>query len=265
MKKKPAAKSKTQKVIAVLETAELQIENDAQKAELHRALVDLIQQAGPAAQKAYADYGGNQKTWSAAELVTKYFYFRNASIPTEHLLAALGSGAVRPLLKKLLERLAGTCIHHAGRPKAGERFGKALCAKCITGADGAAKRVDKHVEPKPCFITYKGNDVWDPIEGTGCAHWVAHQLNKSNPWKCMDEKTLRVPDLIANTQSISRDKVAVNDIWANSDRDHCGMVIAVSAAGNSNKITIRHCSSGQGGVVNNDFDQFFKAQGTFHR
>jgi hypothetical protein len=160
------------------------------------------------------------------------------------------------------------CTQHPGRPSAGVRFGKNYCQKCIDGINGAVAQVDVHVEPKACFVIYKGSDTWAPITGTGCAHWVAHNRGISRGEKCLDGKTLRVPELIDGmTELPNRKDVAVNDIWANSARDHCGLVIKVVAKAGTppNTITIRHDSSAQGGVKENDFDLYFKGSGTFHR
>jgi hypothetical protein len=55
----------------------------------------------------------------------------------------------------------------------------------------------------------------------------------------------------------------VGDIWANSEMSHCGIAIVVASAGA--QITIRHDSSGQGGVYNNDFDHYFGGEGMFYR
>jgi hypothetical protein len=154
------------------------------------------------------------------------------------------------------------CTYHTGRPAAGTKFGKDYCQQCLDGIAAAVLMVDAHVVPKECFVVYNGGDTWAPITGTGCAHWVAHQLSISKGSNfCLDGKTLRVPELIADTQTIARADVKVNDIWANEGLTHCGLVIAASDQG----ITIRHDSSAQGGVHDNDFDSYFHGQGTFHR
>ena len=72
--------------------------------------------------------------------------------------------AVQPLLE--LQRTAGN------RATAGFVVQRAASSK----ADAVAA-VPAHVEPKPCFVWYTGNARgWTPIPGTGCAHWIAHQL-----------------------------------------------------------------------------------------
>jgi hypothetical protein len=69
------------------------------------------------------------------------------------------------------------CALHPGRDSVTIVFGKNYCEKCRDGIAAARHRVDRHVEPKDCFIWYVSNDNWQPITGTGCAHWVSHQMN----------------------------------------------------------------------------------------
>jgi hypothetical protein len=57
------------------------------------------------------------------------------------------------------------------------------------------------------------------------------------------------------------------DVWANARRNHCGVVVSVEVdeRRNTRNITIEHCSSGQGGVVRNDWATHFNSGGTFYR
>lgn len=148
------------------------------------------------------------------------------------------------------------------------KFNKHYCQQCHNGINNAVANVPSHVVPKECFVTYHGNDTWATISGTGCAHWVAHELRiTKGTVRCIDDKTVRVPELIQNTTTIDRANVRRNDIWAQADRAHCGIVISVvpKAGSPPNTITIRHDSSSQGGVVDNDFDTHFHGNGSFHR
>lgn len=157
------------------------------------------------------------------------------------------------------------CIHHPGRPATTVRNGNAYCATCQSGIESAIAAVDAHVSPRECFITYRGGDTWAPIAGTGCAHWVAHQKGIRGSG-CMAGYALRVPEVIAGTSTVARGDVRVGDIWANSGRDHCGIVVAVTPLpGGGNRISIQHDSSRQGGVRTNDFDGYFGGGGSFHR
>lgn len=58
-----------------------------------------------------------------------------------------------------------------------------------------------------------------------------------------------------------------NDIWASPSLDHTGLVIRVTPAmaGGRPNITIRHDSSGQGRVAENDFATYFHGHGFFYR
>jgi hypothetical protein len=128
------------------------------------------------------------------------------------------------------------------------------------------------VQPKECFITYFGNGAWKPIDGTGCAHWVAHQKNiqsGSAMDKCLNGFTVRVKALIiGRTQVTDLKKVQVNDIWVNDTSDHTGMVLTIKLGAKPTdkpQITIRHDSSGQGRVADNDWGVFFHGKGKFYR
>jgi len=165
---------------------------------------------------------------------------------------------------------ATKCRYHPGREAYGNAYGKSYCRKCIDNMSTAASQVDGHVEPPDCFIVYKGGDSWAPIGGTGCAHWVAHQMGiagSEGSNGCMDSRAYRVPSVIAGRATVARADVEPGDIWAQADRKHCGLVANVlpGVAGRPNTITIRHCSDAQGGVVSNDFDTHFHGHGTFHR
>jgi hypothetical protein len=168
---------------------------------------------------------------------------------------------------------------------------KNYCQKCKDGQQAAVAEVtlkNKHVEPKACFITFKGGDTWLPFLGTGCAHWVAHQLDMSSGApsnQCLEGHSIRVPDIVQSKQKISIADVKVSDIWANDALTHMGLVSKVQknaaadagAGGGADagadagtnasvvQIQITHDSSGQGGVFTNDFGTYFHGQGSFYR
>jgi len=164
------------------------------------------------------------------------------------------------------------CIKHPNSKTVSSLFG-GLCAKCAEQVKAAQARVDRHVDPKECFLTYvDSNTGWksfterDPQRNTGCAHWVAHQLNLKGGYSnvCAEGYKIKVPDVIAGARKIDREKeeVRAGDIWANKGLSHTGLVIKVEDEGK--KILIRHCSSGQGGVVTNYYPTYLK-DGSFYR
>jgi hypothetical protein len=168
--------------------------------------------------------------------------------------------------------MAIKCALHPGRDSAGTVYGKHYCQKCLDSMAAARRNIDKHVVPKDCFITYFSNGAWKPIDGTGCAHWVSHQkgiTNGSANDKCLDGYTCRVKVMIqGKLQVTDLKKVQVNDIWVNETSDHTGLVFTVKPAakpGNDPTITIRHDSSGQGKVADNDWATFFHGKGRFYR
>jgi hypothetical protein len=148
----------------------------------------------------------------------------------------------------------------------------------MAGITSARGQVDKHVEPKECFVWYESNDNWKPIHGTGCAHWVAHQLNIQQGAlldRCLAGFTYRVKRLIEGRKLIfsPKDKkgkigdVQLNDIYVTPAVDHMGLVFKIepSADKGDPKIFIRHDSSGQGKVAENEFAKYFHGKGLFYR
>ena len=164
------------------------------------------------------------------------------------------------------------CNLHPGRDAVKAVGGKQYCQICINGQTAAASQVaqmNPHVQPKDCFVTFKGGDIWAAIPGTGCAHWVAHQLNISRGAvfnQCLLGRTIRVPDLITGKIKIDVKGVKVNDIWTNTGLNHCGLVAKVEKdKAGVVQIHITHDSSNRGGVFTNDFLTYFHGQGNFYR
>lgn len=163
------------------------------------------------------------------------------------------------------------CIHHPGRPSVTTINLQHYCAECQNGIVVARLRVDRHVEPKNCFVWYVGANNWLPIAGTGCAHWVAHQRGIRRGGRgeqCMEGYTYRVRTLIQGLQPVAVPNVQVNDIYVTPTMDHTGLVVRVapnSRPGQPQLITIRHDSSNQGRVADNDFGSYFHGSGTFYR
>ncbi len=163
------------------------------------------------------------------------------------------------------------CIHHPGRVSTVTINRKNYCAECERGIIAARLLVDRHVQPKPCFVWYVGSNNWRPIAGTGCAHWVAHQRGITRGGaneQCMEGFPYRVRTLIQGMQTVELANVQVNDIYVTLDVSHTGLVHAIRpnpVAGRPALITIRHDSSAQGGVADSDFATHFHGRGTFYR
>lgn len=225
------------------------------------------------------------------------------------------------------------CKHHPGRAGTVTYGGVSYCSVCKSQIAAAVKTVDRHVSPNGCFVIYEGGRTgWQSFtkksrNNTGCAHYVAHQLNiksGSSINRCLEGYTLRVPDLVRGLKKVAISDVKLKDIWTNEKLSHTGMVVAVkkttggkyvvdtkgssltvrSGPGTSNartgslkkgavvdivkttgdwkqlksggwvhgdylaqpaKITIRHDSSRQGKVADNDFFTYFKGNGAFYR
>jgi hypothetical protein len=164
------------------------------------------------------------------------------------------------------------CIHHPARTAGVSIFGNVYCSECLDGIAKARQRVDKHVAPRDCFILYEGNGVWQPVEGTGCAHWVAHQLNihggEPNE-QCLAGYSCRVNTILIDRQRVMDIAlVQVNDIYVTPNMEHVGLVCRVTSTlqtGSALSIIIRHATNIQGSITENEFATHFDSCGYFYR
>jgi hypothetical protein len=163
------------------------------------------------------------------------------------------------------------CVLHPGSTSVISVFGKNYCEPCKQGIEKARKAVSKEIVPKDCFITYKNSkEGWAPIDGTGCAHWVAHEKNLHKGSKsalCLAGFTLRVPDALSGKSVVTVDKVKVGDFYATPSKDHMGLVVKVTPAkkeGDPPIIMIQHDSSGQGKLATDEFSKRFHSKGNFY-
>ena len=140
----------------------------------------------------------------------------------------------------------------------------------------AVKKVDRHVSPKDCFIWYMDNKRgYEPIPGTGCAHWVAHEKGwnsgKESSNGCKKGFLIRVKDIVSKSGSqVAVKDVAVGNVWVNDKQEHCGIVRKVTPPKDPAKdpnptIEIESCSSAQGRVATNDWAGYYKSGGKFYR
>lgn len=164
------------------------------------------------------------------------------------------------------------CVNHPGREEKEKLFGASYCEQCSKGIAAAVKKVDKHVEPKECFVWYVGKDKWEPIDGTGCAHWVSHTLKDksgSSSGKCLAGFPFRVKSVIAKFKDVDDvSSVKAGDIYVSADEKHMGLVIKAEKPkkeGEQPEITIRHDSSNLGKVAESTFADYFKGKGNFRR
>jgi len=140
----------------------------------------------------------------------------------------------------------------------------------------AVKKVDKHVSPKECFVWYTDNKRgYEPIPGTGCAHWVAHEKGwnsgRESSNGCKKNYLIRVKDIVSKSGSqVAAKDVAVGNVWVNDKQDHCGIVSKVDPPKDPAKdpnptIEIENCSIRQGKVAKNDWATHFKGGGKFYK
>lgn len=128
------------------------------------------------------------------------------------------------------------------------------CHTCYSTKEEAVSHVPDHIVPKGCFVWKDGplGYPWRVIPGddcelgTGCAHWVAHQLGiRMGEARCYDEYSIRVGDVIAGRTEVGIESCEVGDIWATNDERHCGIVCQVG----DGRVWVEHDSSEYGGVV----------------
>lgn len=147
----------------------------------------------------------------------------------------------------------------------------------------AQAEVPSYIEPSDCFVVYRNNALgWAPLEGTPCAHYVAHILGIQasaalGGYGCNSGCELRVKALLAQLEVIEVSSVVVNDVWGrlkgdvnsstkgSEPTDHCGIVYSVETLPDGTRnFMIRHNSSGQKKVAENDWAHFGKG-GKFYR
>ena len=129
--------------------------------------------------------------------------------------------------------------------------------------DEAIAMVDKHVEPKECFVWYENNKTgWAPMPGTGCAHWVAHEYGYTDGLKCDKGYTVRVRNITAGRAKVEMKDVVAGDLWENpSDASHIGIIRSVNSEnGRVASVEVEHDSVRSGGVVKSTFTEglFYK-------
>jgi hypothetical protein len=122
--------------------------------------------------------------------------------------------------------------------------------------DFARKRVHSHVWPRDCFITYVGTGKgWAPISGTGCAHWVAHQLGapKGKPHVCQNDYKFRVKDVLDSFTWVGKGLsfAKVGHVWSKPDKSHIGIVCKVTRNADNKVVSVdvENDSIASGGVV----------------
>jgi hypothetical protein len=177
------------------------------------------------------------------------------------------------------------CKHHPGRIAVFDYNGIHYCQKCKDGYTAAVASVNVHVEPKDCFVTYEGGDRWYSFSRdgwTGCAHWVAHQKKIQVGYRCLKGFCVRVTEMAAYLRGTGQEitileDVKVQDVWVAQNEKHTGIVWRIDPEADPQKpnmkkrIVIRHDSSGQHKVVENELEWLITkgkhgpGQGRFYR
>ncbi|WP_077033022.1 hypothetical protein [Pelomonas sp. KK5] len=164
------------------------------------------------------------------------------------------------------------CSVHPGLASVGKVNGVEVCDQCNKQIAAAVKALDKHVEPKGCMVWYEGGKKgWQPIPGTGCAHWLAHDQGIKRGGKgeqCMLGYPFRVSTAVGGRKAVKLAEVKVGDFFVKPDQSHCGLVVKVTPDPKNPDhptVIIRSDSSAQGKVADNDFDGYYSGKGSFVR
>ena len=84
------------------------------------------------------------------------------------------------------------------------------------------------------------------MPGTGCAHWISHQLGFTRGLTCDVGHSVRVRDVIAGMSPKTLGEAAVGDIWRSTEvASHAGIVREVLAGA----VLVEHDSTRRNGVV----------------
>jgi hypothetical protein len=117
----------------------------------------------------------------------------------------------------------------------------------------ARTQVPEHVDPKACFIWHESSARgYTSMPGTGCAHWISHQLGISRGLKCDVGHTVRVKDVIAGMTLVPMARAQVGDIWRSTEvASHAGIVREVLEGA----LLVEHDSTRRNGVVTERMDK----------
>lgn len=99
---------------------------------------------------------------------------------------------------------------------------------CYSNVAEAVSHVPSYITPRDCFVWVDGwppGYPWTVIPGTGCAHWVAHELGIKRAPGCFLGYSIRVSDVISKRKNCSIFCCEVGDIWTTEDEGHCGIVV----------------------------------------
>ena len=175
-----------------------------------------------------------------------------------------------------------SCAIHPNATQATIVGGRPYCARCQSEIRAAVAQLDPHVTPPNCFVWYKNaTDGWQPIDGTGCAHYVSHQMDIHNGTaidQCLAGFTYRVRPMLTGLTRVTGGlaSVKVDDVWVNVARSHTGIVSRIDppppnppprpgAPPPKPIIWITNASSGQHRLATDRFDTHFAGQGDFFR
>ncbi len=163
----------------------------------------------------------------------------NARAFTTGRNVVFGKGEYSPYTaegKKLLAHELTHVVQQAYRRTAPRVQRKECPEACQRTAAEAAEYVDGHVVPRDCFVwrmsskgpqcpkSICGKRLYRTIGGTGCAHWVAHQLGIRAGDKCAEGYTIRVANINAGRKEYTMQEAKAGDIWINDSKKHCGIV-----------------------------------------
>jgi PKD repeat protein len=136
-----------------------------------------------------------------------------------------------------------------------------LCAQgnCYATRQQAEAQVPNYISPRNCFVwndcnVAPGQRGWRPIPGTGCAHWVAHQLGfTTGGATCYDGYLINVGPVVAayGGTAIPLQCCQTGDLWDNGG--HVG-IVANNSDGRTARASVNQCGVHACPAVANFYD-----------
>ena len=146
--------------------------------------------------------------------------------------------------------------------------------KCPKGyyrtREEAVGHVRETVRPRDCFVWEDGwgKCRWRVVPGTGCAHWVSHQLDLKGgrPGKngCHEGFLIRVDDILKGRKEVDFGKAQPGDLWwirRDDGSKHIGIIREVKTNGEGKviEILVEHDSDSETGKGKGVINSWYKS------
>ena len=161
------------------------------------------------------------------------------------------------------------CVHHPAELSDTSVGGRHYCKSCRRAQMEAAGLVERHVQPRGCYLWRTGPERWSPLRGSAAAHWLAHELGIRSPLeihRCLAGYTIQIKDLLRGRRELSSVPLRPGDLFVTLAEDHCGRIVALKRDPELGlRISIRHLDPRCPRVTVDDFYHHFQGEGRFFR